>query len=95
MEVRDPGFSPPWKPFDCKSDNLDENILHLTDFFNDLQDGKIAGPFRLSSKRAKVFVITKEGHVRENTFFPAKRMCAPKGKRLQSKGRRVAELTGN
>jgi len=72
-----------------------ECILHITDLLNDAKAGKIAGPFKLHASKAKVFVINKNGRIRENTFFPAKRKCTAKAKRLQTMGRRVTDLTGN
>ena len=70
-------------------------MLHIMDLLNDVRSGKVAGPFKLVPGMDHVIVrVTPEVHYKVPLVF-ASRHCTGKAKRLQTKGRRVTDLTGN
>ena len=85
-----------WHDHDCYSENdLEANILHLSDLLNDVKDGKVAGPFKLGPNTKYATVEVKPGVYKRIPLIFASRHCCPKAKRMQSKGRRVSDLTAN
>ena len=56
FEVQSPATNNDYKAFDCKSDSIKKNCLHLSDLLNDNVQGKIAGPSRLNSEMKHVTI---------------------------------------
>ena len=67
----------------------------MSNLFRDVQDGKVAGPFILTTRTKQVKVIRDGKILAINPTFFAMRRCTKKEKRRQTKGRQVADLTGN
>ena len=69
--------------------------MHLSDLLNDVKEGRVAGPFKLKPGTNYVDLEVEPGiHKRVPLVF-ASRHCCPKAKKLQTKGRRVSDLTAN
>ena len=84
-----------WQEFDCKTNDMEDNILHISDLLGDVVAGKVAGPFRLLPETKRVLVIENDQILHNNPLIFAKRHCTFKEKRRMKKGRRVTDLTGN
>ena len=95
IPINSPGYSNDPSEYDCKTNDLEENSLHLHDLLSDTAKGRVAGPFKREKGVRYVAVFTPTGNVYKVPLFFAMRRCTHKGKRLQKKGRRVTDLTGN
>ena len=95
VKVGNPGYFNDSRDFDCKSDSIEDNILHIHDLMNDVKTGKVAGPFPLQPGQNFVKVFVRKDKFYKVPLFFANRFCTYKTKRLQTKGRRVTDLTGN
>jgi len=78
---------------DCKSSNLEDNILHMHDLLSDTASGKVAGPFKISENVDHVITCPRAGIYYKVPLIITPRFCTIKTKRLQLKGRRVSDLT--